>query len=156
MTRVSCLALGSFTGELQHNMLDKLINNADFPIEPSESASRPPSRPRNPIRQRATESRPPSTSRGPARRHTPIERQPRRPPISRVHRHPVPAPPSSVGMYTPIHPLVLTALTFPFRSSRRIPRVWQRLSRVSLAPFSFFIFNWNTNCQQYIFKVLFG
>ncbi|EKD14127.1 hypothetical protein MBM_07804 [Drepanopeziza brunnea f. sp. 'multigermtubi' MB_m1] len=65
-------------------------------IEPSESASRPTSRPRTGARYRTSESRPPATSRAPNRRHTTSERQPRRPPVARVHRHPVPAPPSSV------------------------------------------------------------
>ncbi|CAL3963201.1 unnamed protein product [Diplocarpon coronariae] len=65
-------------------------------IEPSESASRPASRPRTGARYRTSESRPPLASRAPVRRNTTNERESRRPPVSRVHRQPVPAPPSSV------------------------------------------------------------
>ncbi|PMD59812.1 uncharacterized protein K444DRAFT_401010 [Hyaloscypha bicolor E] len=64
-------------------------------IDPSDSASRPPTS-NTGYRDRSSRSRPPPASRAPTRRHTTTERTNRRPPASRVHRHPVPAPPSSV------------------------------------------------------------
>jgi hypothetical protein len=60
-------------------------------IDPSESASRP-----RPSHYRRSNSRPTSVRRGPVRRHTTTERTSHRPPLSRVHRHAAPAPPSSV------------------------------------------------------------
>ncbi|KAH6672852.1 putative TPR repeat protein oca3 [Halenospora varia] len=74
---------------------EQLYDN-DEVISPSESASRPTSRPRNGPRYRQSESRPPPATRGPTRRHTTTERPPRRPPVSRVHRHPAPIAPSTV------------------------------------------------------------
>ncbi|KAF4624882.1 hypothetical protein G7Y89_g13287 [Cudoniella acicularis] len=71
------------------------LYDRDEAISPSESASRPTSRPRNAPRYRQSESRPPPASR-PTRRHTTTERTTaRRPPVSRVHRQ-APVPPSSV------------------------------------------------------------
>lgn len=71
------------------------LYDADEVISPSESASRPASRPRSGPRYRQSESRPPAPR--PTRRHTTTEKPAsRRPAVSRVHRHPAPAPPSSV------------------------------------------------------------
>ncbi|EHK97913.1 putative TPR repeat protein oca3 [Glarea lozoyensis 74030] len=71
------------------------LYDADEVISPSESASRPASRPRTGARYRQSESRPPPASR-PTRRHTTSENPAsRRPPVARIHRH-APAPPSSV------------------------------------------------------------
>ncbi|KAG9230235.1 hypothetical protein BJ875DRAFT_445212 [Amylocarpus encephaloides] len=72
------------------------LYDTDELISPSESASRPTSRPRNGPRYRQSESRPPPVSR-PTRRHTTAEKSTshRAPAVSRIHRH-APAPPSSV------------------------------------------------------------